>query len=173
MVTEEQFIRLFVKHESELRGFAATLLLNSADAEDLVQEACISMWRKIDTLEHEKAYRSWAYSYVRLMALNRMRKQQRSPLVFSEELVNRMADEAEEETDLASAEHGALRHCLTNLGEKQKELIARYYASSKTTVAEVSEQLGRPIAGVYKALERTRESLRACIETRLKHGETS
>lgn len=172
MVTEEQFLRLFVKHESELRGFATSLLLSSAEAEDLVQEACISMWRKIDTLEHEKAYRSWAYSYVRLMALNRRRKQQRSPLVFSDELINCMADEAELETEEAAAEQEALKNCLAQLGGKQKDLIARYYATSKTTVAEVSEQLERPVAGVYKALDRTRKALRRCIEARLRQEET-
>lgn len=164
MVTEEQFIGLFVRHEGELRAFALTLIPQRAEADDLLQEACIAMWRKIDTLENEDAYRSWAYSYVRFTALNRRRKQNRSPLVFSDDLVNLMANEGEEESELAAAELETLTGCLEKLSGKQRDLISRYYASRETTVADLSAETGRSPAGIYKALERTRDVLRICIE---------
>ncbi|MDF1756644.1 MAG: sigma-70 family RNA polymerase sigma factor [Verrucomicrobiales bacterium] len=164
MITEEHFIRLFVKHEAELNAFALTLMLQPAEADDLLQEACIAMWRKIDTLENEKAYRSWAYSYLRFTALNRRRKQHRSPLVFSDQLIELMAAEGAEESDLAAAELETLAGCLEKLDGKQRDLVSRYYASRETTVADLGAELGRPVAGIYKALERTRQTLRTCIE---------
>ena len=36
MITEEHFIRLFVKHEAELNAFALTLMLQPAEADDLL-----------------------------------------------------------------------------------------------------------------------------------------
>ncbi|MDF1814096.1 MAG: sigma-70 family RNA polymerase sigma factor [Verrucomicrobiales bacterium] len=168
MVTEEQFIGLFVRHEAELKAFALTLMLQPAEADDLMQEACIAMWRKIDTLENEKAYRSWAYSYLRLTALNRRRKQHRSPLVFSDQMIELMATEAAGESDLAAAELESLAGCLEQLEAGPRELISAYYASREMTVAELSSKLGRPAAGIYKALERTRNALRICIEGGLK-----
>lgn len=164
MVTEEQFIGLFVRHEAELKAFALTLMLQPAEADDLMQEACIAMWRKIDTLENEKSYRSWAYSYLRFTALNRRRKQHRSPLVFSDQMIELMATEAAEECDLANAELDSLAGCLEKLNTQQRDLISRYYATRDMTVAELSAELGRPAAGIYKALERTRHTLRICIE---------
>lgn len=168
MVTEEQFIGLFVRHEAELRAFALTLMLQPAEADDLLQEACIAMWRKIDTLENEEAYRSWAYSYLRFTALNRRRKQHRSPLVFSDEMIELMASEATAEGDLAEAEQEALSGCLEKLEGKQRDLISRYYASTTRTVADLSAELNRPAAGIYKTLERTRHALRVCIKEGLK-----
>ncbi|MEM1295892.1 MAG: sigma-70 family RNA polymerase sigma factor [Verrucomicrobiota bacterium] len=164
MVNEEQFIGLFVRYEAELRAFALTLIPQPAEADDLLQEACISMWRKIETLESEQAYRSWAYSYLRFTALNRRRKQKRSPLVFSDQLVELIANEGEEESDFAAAELETLATCLQKLDGSQRDLISRYYASRETTVSHLSEELGRPASGIYKALERTRDALRACIE---------
>ncbi len=168
MITEEQFIRLFVKHEAELRAFALTLMLQPVEADDLLQEACVMMWKKIDTLENEQAYRSWAYSYLRFTALNRRRKQHRSPLVFSDEMIGMMATEGAEEEELAAAELEALAVCLDKLDDRQRDLISRYYASPQTTAADLSDALDRPIAGLYKALERGRGTLRTCIEGRLR-----
>ena len=61
-------------------------MLQREEAADVLQEACLAMWRKIGTLESEQAFRRWAYSYVRLTALNYRRKQQASPLRFTDQM---------------------------------------------------------------------------------------
>ena len=173
MVSEEQFIRFFVKYEAEFRAFGLTLMLRPSDTDDLVQEACVAMWRKISTLESEKSFRSWGYSFIRFMALNLRRKQQRSLLLFSDELLNLLADESEAEGELIAAEHEALAHCIEALPDTQKEIIAKYYSGSRVTVAELSEEVKRSVAALYKVLERARTALRTCIEGRLEAAEFS
>lgn len=170
MVTEEQFIALYVRHEPELRSFARSLMPQREDAADVLQEACVAMWRKIGTLESERAFRRWAYSYVRLTALNQRRKREASPLRFTDALIEIMAEEWEHEGDLAHAEREALVRCLEELPEPQRKLLAHYYASSKTTVVGLSERLQRPVAGIYKSLERARAALRKCVELKLQTG---
>ena len=167
MVTEEQFIRLFLRHEAELRSFARTLMVDAAATDDLVQEACIQMWRKIDTLQSADQYRAWAYTYVRFTALNRRRAMVRSPLVFSDAMVQTMADEGAAEAEHAAEELRALRHCLEELDPRPRELIAHYYARPGVTAHQVAEQLGRTVDGVYKSLQRVRGLLRRCIERKL------
>jgi len=163
MIKEEEFISLYVRHETELRSFARSLTLQREDASDVVQDACIAMWRKIDTLESPKAFRSWAYSYVRLTALNQRRKKQASRLQFTGEMMEIMADEWKKEGELIGAEREALARCLRELPETQRKLLSLYYTSSKTTAVELSERLQKPVAGIYKSLERTRATLRECI----------
>lgn len=167
MIREQQFIRLFVRHEAELRAFAMTLLPRAADAEDVVQDACVAMWERIGDLRDERAFRSWAYTFVRFTALNKIRKRQRSPLVFCEELVELLADEGESEAERARAEFQALSVCLEKLPEGQRDLVRRYYGSARVRMAEVARVLQRNAAGLYKALERTREVLKLCIEQQL------
>ncbi|MFK7909282.1 MAG: sigma-70 family RNA polymerase sigma factor [Akkermansiaceae bacterium] len=167
MIKEEQFVRLFIRHERELRGFAMTLLPNIADAEDVVQDACVAMWGKINDLEEEGAFRAWAYSFVRFTALNKARKRNRSPLIFSDELVDILAKESEAEADLANAEFKALAECLEKLPEQQRQLIRRYYSSGKIKMADIANTLQRNVEGLYKILQRARVALRTCIEHKL------
>jgi RNA polymerase sigma-70 factor (ECF subfamily) len=167
MIKEHQFVRLFVRHEAELRAFAMTLLPRPADADDAVQDACVAMWQRIGELEEEKAFRSWAYTFVRFTALNKARKLQRSPLVFREEVVDLLADEGERDAERAGDVLQALAVCLEKLPEGQKDLVRRYYQSATVRMADVAESLQRNVAGLYKALGRTREALRVCIEQRL------
>ena len=173
MIPEHQFIRLFVQHEAELRAYATTLMLRHADAEDVVQDACVAMWERIGSLKEPKAFLSWAYTFVRFTALNRIRKQGNSPLVFCEELVELMAMEGEGEAGSVGLELQALTRCLEKLPERQRDLVNRYYASPKTRMAEVAGQLGRSAAGLYKALERTRDVLRECIKRQIASEEPS
>ena len=170
MITETEFIRLFLRHETELRGFATTLMLRHEDAEDVLQEACVTMWQKIGELRDAESFRAWAYTFVRFTALNRIRKRNRSPLLFSEKLMELLADEGEQEADRSHAELEALTRCLETLPAKQLDLIRRYYASAEVRMAEVAEALQKSTAGLYKALERSREALRTCIENRLAAG---
>jgi len=74
-----------------------------------------------------------------------------------------MADEWEDEGELIGAEREALARCLGELPEPQRKLLGLYYTSSKTTAVELSERLQKPVAGIYKTLERTRAALRECI----------
>jgi len=172
MIKEEQFIQLFVRHEAELRGFAMTLMPRIPDAEDVVQEACVAMWKRIGDLQSEESFRSWAYTFVRFTALNKIRKQQRSMLVFSESLVELLSDEGEKEAALAQAELEALVSCLKKLPAIQRDLVTRYYTSANTRMADIAEALQRNVGGLYKALERARDSLRTCIGESLKEMES-
>jgi len=167
MIKEEQFVRLFVRYERELRGFAMTLLPNVVDAEDVVQDACVAMWQKIGDLQDESVFRPWAYSFVRFTALNKARKRNRSPLVFSEELVNTLASESESEADLAQAEFDALQTCLKKLPTHQRDVVLQYYHSASAGMAEIASSLQKNVDALYKILQRTREALRLCIERQL------
>ncbi len=167
MILEQQFVRLFVRHEAELRAFALTLLPCPADAEDVIQDACVAMWQRIGELECEKAFRSWAYTFVRFTALNKIRKSQRSPLVYCEELAELLAIEGESEAERAHAEFRALVACVEALPDRQRDLICRYYESASVRMADVAKALRRNVAGLYKTLLRTRDALRHCIEQRM------
>ncbi len=167
MIKEEAFIRLFVRHEAELRGFAISLVPSVDDAKDVVQDACIAMWRRIDSLDSEEGFVPWAYTFLRLTALNRLRTLRRSKLVFSEELVELNAEEAGQETERMRAERQALRECMERLPPQQLKVVRDYYRTGKIRMEDLAREMQRPVAGLYKALERARAALRGCIDQRM------
>lgn len=171
MIKEDSFIRLFVRHEAELRAFAISLIPSVEDAQDVLQDACIAMWRRIDTLKSEDGFIPWAYTFVRLTALNRIRKLRRSKLVFSDSLVELNAEEAGKESERARAEMQSLQECMQSLQPKHQELVQAYYCKTKVRMDDLAQTMDRPVAGLYKALERIRVALRTCIDKRMtEHG---
>ncbi|MEI7822119.1 MAG: sigma-70 family RNA polymerase sigma factor [Verrucomicrobiota bacterium] len=168
MVSEHQFLRLFAEHKPHLRAFAHALTLQAGEADDLLQDACVQMWQKLGQLKVEADFRAWACSFLRFNAMNRRRKNSRSPVSFSAEFVDQLAAENEAEADLADAERTALQGCLEELTPMQQGLVRQYYAKADVTIADLSNELQRPAAGLYKTLQRVREALRACIGARLR-----
>ncbi len=65
---EAEFMRLFVACEPELRAFLRTLLPTWEAVDDVLQEASVVMWKKLDQLEDEQGFLPWAKVIVRFKA---------------------------------------------------------------------------------------------------------
>ena len=49
-------MRLFVRHERDLRVFARSMLPNWPAVDDVLQEASVVMWKKLHQLEKEEDF---------------------------------------------------------------------------------------------------------------------
>ena len=91
---QSDFMRLFVRHERDLRVFARSLLPNWPAVDDVLQEASVVMWKKLHQLEQEDDFFTWARVIVRFEALRARRNAARDRLVLSEETLELLAKEA-------------------------------------------------------------------------------
>jgi RNA polymerase sigma-70 factor (ECF subfamily) len=69
----EAFSALVGLHERAARRVAIAALGQEADAEEAVQEACLTAWRRVDRLEDPAAFRSWFLRITWRKALDRRR----------------------------------------------------------------------------------------------------
>mgnify|MGYP001801209965 CR=1 FL=1 len=58
--TEETSLRGFVEHEDILRAYARSLLPLWEAVGEVMQEASVVMWRKLDQLRNESEFLPWA-----------------------------------------------------------------------------------------------------------------
>lgn len=58
-VTNEQFVHLVSNSETSLYRVAKSILRNDEDCADAVQSAILKAFDKIDTLRHEKYFKTW------------------------------------------------------------------------------------------------------------------
>jgi RNA polymerase sigma-70 factor (ECF subfamily) len=93
------FLRLYVEHEPSLRGFVRSLVPTLEDANDVMQEAAMALWKRFGSLEAPENFRRWAFGVARLEALEFLRKKSRDRHVFGEDLLAQLADDAEEMAD--------------------------------------------------------------------------
>lgn len=164
---DERFLRLFVTHEPALRVYARALVPTWDAVDEVIQEASLVIWRKMDRLDTPEGFLPWAKVIVRFEALRARRNFARDRLVFSEELMIQFAECTTEPTpELRMLEKAALHGCLSKLSTTNRELVlAPYEGSGK--IKELAEQSPRSVNSFYKLLGRLRAKLQHCVEREL------
>ena len=147
-------------------GYILSLVPSWPDAEDLLQQTSVVMWRKFGEFREGSDFLSWGCQIARFHTLNHARKQARDPHVFSPDLLETMAEEGTLDAEQLDAERVALRSCLEKLDPRSRNLLGRCYQPD-ATVKAVAEDLGRTPNSVYKGLNRVREALLRCIRRTL------
>lgn len=161
----ELFVQRFAHFEPDLRRFIRSLLPAWSDADDVLQQTAIVIWRKFDQYDPDTHFMKWACVIARFEALAYRRKMARDRLVFREDVLEIMADEGAEEFDSRRAEHDALETCLQAMPEKQRKFITLAYTPG-VKVKELAEEAGSSAAAFYMRLKRLRHQLMECVESK-------
>ncbi len=161
-------MRLLIRHEPVLRAYARTLLPDWNAVDEVLQEASITLWDKFDQLRSEEGFLPWAKVMVRFKCLSHVAKLRREQRVFSEGVLEQLAEEAAElDADAHARQRVALRKCLAEFSSPHQELLlAPYHGSGR--VKGLAEAQGRSANALYKLLGRLREKLATCVERSLK-----
>jgi RNA polymerase sigma-70 factor (ECF subfamily) len=163
---QEEFVALYVQHQVAIRSFVRTLLPDPADAEDVMQTASLTMWRRFQQFRPGTSFRNWAFQVAKFVAMKHVARKARDRHRFSEETMGMLAQHAEANHERLANERRALTYCVEQLGEEDRQVLAACY-SSGTTLKEFAEQLGRTPNAIYKQLGRIRAALVACVRRRL------
>ncbi len=158
----DQFLRLFTEHESALRTFVRSLLPSRGDASEVMQEVAVVLWQKFAVFDATRDFRKWAFGVARYEALAYLRDRARDRLVFNDELVSRLADEAVAAEQRHESQREALETCLQKLPETQRALVLGAYAKD-TRIDELAAQRGQTAMSLYKLLQRIRQMLLECV----------
>jgi len=167
-LSEGDFMRLLMQHEPALRAFARVLLPNWSLVDEVIQEASITLWEKFSQLREEEGFLPWAKVVVRFKCLSAISKMQRDRHVFSDGVLEILADEAEAiDAEEQAAARSALRTCLERFSEPHQELLLAPY-SGDGRVKSIAEESGKSANALYKLLGRLREKLSDCVHKNLK-----
>lgn len=162
-----EFARVFAQHDRWLYAYLVSLLGNAADAQEVFQEVCVTLWRDYEQFQLGTSFPKWA-SVVGLNQVRKFRRQRkRQPALLSEGVVEALAVEAVERSDLMEARRSALHGCIEKLKPKDRDLITQCYSGAHATFRDAADSLGKPANTVYKAVNRIRRSLHDCIDRKV------
>jgi RNA polymerase sigma-70 factor (ECF subfamily) len=164
----EDFMRLFVAHRRRIYALILALVPDGTDADDVLQEASVTMWQNFQKFSPDTNFVAWAYPHVRFAALNFYRKMRRARkhVIFSDEIVERISDRLAAGVGQIGEREEALRNCVERLPDRARALLDLCYAPG-ASIREAATRLGRSAQSVSKSLYRVRESLVECVERRL------
>jgi len=167
-LSEGDFMRLLMRHEPALRAFARVLLPDWNTVDEVIQEASVTLWEKFSQLRDEEGFLPWAKVVVRFKCLSAISVLRRDRHVFTEEVLELLAHEAETiEAEEQAATRRALRSCLERFSLPHQELLLAPYAGDGR-VGVLAEQAGKSANALYKLLGRLRGKLTVCIQATLR-----
>ncbi len=167
----EAFIRLLTEHERKLGRYAMSMVPHAQDADDILQEAKIVMWRSFDRFELGTNFGAWARKVVFHQVLSYRRKKAKLATPLSEETLTLLAADAEEMVEHFDSRKSALSSCIAKLQEEHREILALRYRD-EMSIESISERVDRTVGAVYRLLSRTRRNLHDCVSKTVELGRT-
>lgn len=162
----ERFTRLLLQSEPVMLRSILVVVPNRADAREIMQETAVALWRQFDSYNPERPFVNWAMGFSRIET-RRFLARQRRRAQLTEEAVAVLELEMDKTPTFANAIERHLTTCLGKLSDKQRRVIKGYYHDGRTP-EWLSEQEGRTVEAIYKALQRIRRDLQTCINTQRK-----
>jgi RNA polymerase sigma-70 factor (ECF subfamily) len=166
---DQEFVRLLTSHQGPILAYVRSLMPGFTGSSDILQQTNITLWQKKEVFELGTNFKAWAFAIARNHVMDQRKKLKRGGwLVFSEDLAELFAQEAEEEEIDHDEAYRALEVCLSKLQDHDRELVQKRYCES-VTLEEYARELDRS-AGTLKArLFKIRASLRRCLDSQLQH----
>ena len=163
------FTDLYRLTAPHLYGVAVRILREPAVAEDMLQEAFVSVWHHAGSYNATKAKpQTWLTSIVRNRCLDQLRRREPDTVTMT-----RDEDESEMEFPgaglspvellLSGAEAHSVRECVDGLEGGQKQAIALAFFQGLSH-AELAEHLRQPLGTVKSWVRRGLERLKKCLE---------
>ncbi len=159
----EMFIAYQSRHQRKLFALILTLVPNWNDAEEILQETSIVLWRKFSDFKPGTSYIAWASQVARYEVLKFRTRQQRGDRLFGDDLIELLAVETGEMSEQLEDQELALRECLKKLRDQDRHLVkSRYFRGA--TASSLATSLGRSVESVCNSLKRIRADLLHCVQ---------
>ena len=152
------FAALFDHFGPRLKGFIMRTGTSSAQAEEIVQDVMLTVWRKSAMFDpHRAQVSAWIYQIARNRQIDVIRKEKRP-------LPEELSEDPDAESDASQIlaveqEAGQLRHALARLKPDQREMIEKAYLG-ELTHQEISSRTGLPLGTIKSRIRLGLERLR-------------
>jgi RNA polymerase sigma-70 factor (ECF subfamily) len=162
----DAFARLFAKFAPKVKGYLMRLGAAGAIAEDLAQDAMVSVWRRAGSFDRTKAKAStWIFVIARNAWIDKLRREKvelayRAGVDLSEE----SGEEAPDEAAVRLQTEDQIAAALQTLSEEQQHVVRLSFFEDRPH-SEIAERLSLPLGTVKSRLRLALIKLRAHWET--------
>lgn len=159
----QAFRQLFAFFAPRVKGFGIRRGVNPAAAEEITQEALLTVWRKAETFDRSKAsVATWVFTIVRNKHIDMFRRHA-YPEVDIEELAETADEAASADRVLASAQDGsAVREAMRSLPAEQLLIIQKAFYEDKSHRA-IADELGLPLGTVKSRIRLALARMRGAL----------
>lgn len=166
MNSRDQFLSLFLTHESDIRAFIGSIILDRHVRQDIFQDVAMVLWEKFDKYDSAKPFGPWARAIAAHKILQHRHKNSRFPIAFPADAIPAILAAYERKEARPVSEHVALDECVESLPERSRELLQLRYERD-LRAEEIAMMTGKSVDAVHQTLCRIRARLADCVKRRL------
>ncbi|SIN96357.1 RNA polymerase sigma-70 factor, ECF subfamily [Singulisphaera sp. GP187] len=166
----DEFVRLLGQNQRKVFVFVMSMVPSLNDAEEIIQETNLLLWREFDHFQSGTNFAAWACRVALNQTMAWRKRKRRDRLEFTPEFLEAIAAESTAEADRLEERTRALAHCIEKLPEPHRRLLRTRYGESRG-VEVIGQELGRTVAAVYRSLSRIRHTLHDCVTQTLTQGQ--
>lgn len=154
---------LWTSAQPVVAAFVASVVRDVRDREDVLQETALAVYSSIDSYDSKLPFNAWAIGIARNQVGLYLRRRTRDRHVFGDSTIACL--EAAFGRASTSPKLDSLSDCVERLDGRAREICDLRYQDDLKPAA-IAEQLGTNANAVSKALQRIRQQLRQCIESK-------
>lgn len=159
----EAFVQLMTEHQGRLYAYVLSLLGDPDQANDVLQETNLVLWRNAAEFQMGSNFRAWAFRIAHFQVMAHRQRQLRDRLVFDDEMLAVLDPAAKAVDESYEERQERLTVCLEKLPAQQRDLLRRRYADGLSLQA-IADTVRRTANAVAQSLFRVRRTLIDCVE---------
>ena len=174
------FATLYAQTSSHLLGVVLRINRDRAQAEDILQEVFVNVWRAAQSFDAAQSQPlTWLTSIARNRAIDSLRRTQTQPQLQTSfpnpdnedaDVYDTVADDAPGPLDLLSraSDARALGGCMQTLSAQQRQSVALAFFDGLSH-AEIAAHMRQPMGTVKSWVRRALLALKSCLESAVRH----
>ncbi|MCU0982279.1 MAG: sigma-70 family RNA polymerase sigma factor [Pirellulaceae bacterium] len=166
-----QFLALFLGSEKEVFRYISALVPCVTDAQDLVQQTALALWRKFGEYDPRQPFTPWACRFALLEVKEFLRRSRKWQALLEGDLADELVRRRESLTADLDRRLAFLAGCLDKLPSHQRAVVEGYYYE-RHSVESLATRTGRTVEAIYKSLQRIRQTLLECVTVSLQQAES-
>jgi len=162
----QQFAQRLVRSQDRIFRYIVSLLPQRADAEEVFQQTCMTLWENWERYDPALDFLPWACGIAHNHVRNFQRKMGNRQVLLDGAVVEQLRQRSlEHQQQKRNDRRDALLDCLEQLAAGQRALVESYYGGYQT-VQQIAKSRSSTPNAIYKTLRRIRAALHDCISQR-------
>ncbi len=160
------FVSLLTANYYQIHAFILTMVPNKTDAEDILQNTIMYMWKHFKDYEPGTRFLSWAVTIAKFQVLTYRKTTKRSKIHLSETALDLIAEENMKISSQTDQRYEALQKCLKKLPDEELDFLKKRFMYGNS-VRKIADDIGASLNVVYKRISRIKGILLDCIRRTL------
>jgi RNA polymerase sigma-70 factor (ECF subfamily) len=158
-----QFVAEYASCQKQLFAFLLALLGSPDQAEEVLQETNLVIWKKSAEFTEGTSFIAWSIRIARYQAMAYREKQGRDRLRFDDRATEAIASAYTGRDRWASDRLSTLEQCVEKLPENSRKLLKLRYRDNQDP-EKIAERTGKTYRAIVQALSRVRGALADCVK---------